>query len=40
VEECRDRLDEEAAAGINLHNVSIAGYDEVEEGKIIEKLLR
>jgi len=40
VEECRDRLAEEAAAGINLHNVSIAGYDPVEEGRIYEQLLK
>lgn len=40
VEECRDRLGEEAAAGINLHNVSIAGYDPLEEGRIYEQLLK
>ena len=40
VEECRDRLDEEAAAGINLHNVSVSGYDAAEEGRIFEQLLR
>jgi alkanesulfonate monooxygenase SsuD/methylene tetrahydromethanopterin reductase-like flavin-dependent oxidoreductase (luciferase family) len=39
-EECRDRLDEEAAAGINLHNVGVAGYDPVEEGRIYEQLLK
>ena len=40
VEECRDRLDEEAAAGINLHGVSVAGYDAAEEGRIYEQLLK
>jgi alkanesulfonate monooxygenase SsuD/methylene tetrahydromethanopterin reductase-like flavin-dependent oxidoreductase (luciferase family) len=40
VEECRDRLAEESAAGINLHNVGVAGYDPVEEGKIYEQLLK
>ena len=40
VEECRDRLDEEAAAGINLHNVSTAGYDGTEEGRIFEQLMK
>jgi alkanesulfonate monooxygenase SsuD/methylene tetrahydromethanopterin reductase-like flavin-dependent oxidoreductase (luciferase family) len=40
VEECRDRLDEEAAAGINLHNVGVAGFDPVEEGKIYEQLVK
>ena len=40
VDECRDRLDEEAAAGINLHNVGVAGYDEVEEGRILEQLAK
>jgi alkanesulfonate monooxygenase SsuD/methylene tetrahydromethanopterin reductase-like flavin-dependent oxidoreductase (luciferase family) len=40
VGECRDRLDEEAAAGINLHNVAVAGYDPIEEGKIYEQLLK
>jgi alkanesulfonate monooxygenase SsuD/methylene tetrahydromethanopterin reductase-like flavin-dependent oxidoreductase (luciferase family) len=40
VEECRDRLDEEAAAGINQHNVGVAGYDPVEEGKIYEQLMK
>jgi alkanesulfonate monooxygenase SsuD/methylene tetrahydromethanopterin reductase-like flavin-dependent oxidoreductase (luciferase family) len=40
VEECRDRLAEEEAAGINLHNVGVAGYDPVEEGKIYEQLMK
>jgi alkanesulfonate monooxygenase SsuD/methylene tetrahydromethanopterin reductase-like flavin-dependent oxidoreductase (luciferase family) len=40
VEECRDRLDEEAAAGINLHNVGVAGFDPLEEGKIYERLMK
>jgi alkanesulfonate monooxygenase SsuD/methylene tetrahydromethanopterin reductase-like flavin-dependent oxidoreductase (luciferase family) len=40
VEECRDRLAEEEAAGINLHNVGVAGYGPVEEGKIYEQLLK
>lgn len=40
VEECRDRLDEEGAAGINLHNAGVAGYDPVEEGRIYEQLLK
>lgn len=40
VEECRDRLAEEAAAGINLHSVGVAGYDLVEEGKIYEQLMK
>lgn len=40
VEECRDGLAKEEAAGINLHNVSISGYDPAEEGRIYERLLR
>ena len=40
VEECRDRLQEEEAAGINLHNVGTAGYSPVEEGKIFEQLMK
>jgi alkanesulfonate monooxygenase SsuD/methylene tetrahydromethanopterin reductase-like flavin-dependent oxidoreductase (luciferase family) len=40
VEECRDRLAEEEAAGINLHNVGVAGFDEIEEGKIYEQLMK
>lgn len=40
VEECRDRLEEEAAAGINLHNLNVSGYDPVEEGRIYEQLLK
>ena len=40
VDECRDRLEEEAAAGINLHSVGVAGFDEIEEGKIYEQLMR
>lgn len=39
VEECRDRLAEEAAAGINLHSVHVSGYDAVEEGRIYERLM-
>ncbi len=40
VEECRDRLAEEEAAGINLHSATIAGFDPVEEGKVFEQLMR
>ncbi len=40
VEECRDRLEEEEAAGINLHNVAISGYDPAEEGRVYEQLLK
>jgi alkanesulfonate monooxygenase SsuD/methylene tetrahydromethanopterin reductase-like flavin-dependent oxidoreductase (luciferase family) len=40
VDECRDRLAEEEAAGINLHSVGVAGYDEMEEGKIYEQLMK
>jgi alkanesulfonate monooxygenase SsuD/methylene tetrahydromethanopterin reductase-like flavin-dependent oxidoreductase (luciferase family) len=40
VGECRDRLAEEEAAGINQHNVGIAGYDPIEEGKIYEQLMK
>jgi alkanesulfonate monooxygenase SsuD/methylene tetrahydromethanopterin reductase-like flavin-dependent oxidoreductase (luciferase family) len=40
VEECRDRLAEEEAAGINLHSVGVAGYEPIEEGKIYEQLLK
>jgi alkanesulfonate monooxygenase SsuD/methylene tetrahydromethanopterin reductase-like flavin-dependent oxidoreductase (luciferase family) len=40
VEECRDRLAEEEAAGINLHNVGVAGYSPEEARKIYEQLLR
>ena len=38
LDQCRDRLAEEEAAGINLHNVGVAGYSPVEEGKILEQL--
>jgi alkanesulfonate monooxygenase SsuD/methylene tetrahydromethanopterin reductase-like flavin-dependent oxidoreductase (luciferase family) len=40
VEECRDRLAEEEAAGINQHNVGVAGFSPIEEGKIYEQLLK
>jgi hypothetical protein len=40
VDECRDRLAEEEAAGINLHSVGVAGFDAVEEGKILERLMK
>lgn len=40
VEECRDRLAEEDAAGINLHSVAISGYDKSEHGKIYEQLMK
>jgi alkanesulfonate monooxygenase SsuD/methylene tetrahydromethanopterin reductase-like flavin-dependent oxidoreductase (luciferase family) len=40
VDQCRDRLAEEEAAGINLHSVGVAGYDPVEEGKIFEQLMK
>ncbi len=40
VDQCRDRLAEEEAAGINLHNVSVAGYSAEEEGRIYEQLLK
>jgi alkanesulfonate monooxygenase SsuD/methylene tetrahydromethanopterin reductase-like flavin-dependent oxidoreductase (luciferase family) len=40
VDQCRDRLAEEEAAGINLHNVSVAGYSPEEEGRIYEQLLK
>jgi len=40
VDQCRDRLAEEAAAGINLHSVAVSGYTPTEEGKIYEQLMR
>jgi alkanesulfonate monooxygenase SsuD/methylene tetrahydromethanopterin reductase-like flavin-dependent oxidoreductase (luciferase family) len=40
VDECRDRLAEEEAAGINLHNVSVAGYSPEETGRIYEQLMK
>ena len=40
VDECRDRLAEEEAAGINLHSAGVAGYDAMEEGKILEQLAK
>jgi len=40
VDECRDRLAEEEAAGINLHSAGVAGYDEMEEGRIYEQLMK
>jgi alkanesulfonate monooxygenase SsuD/methylene tetrahydromethanopterin reductase-like flavin-dependent oxidoreductase (luciferase family) len=40
VDECRDRLAEEEAAGINLHSAGVAGYDPIEEGKIYEQLMK
>jgi alkanesulfonate monooxygenase SsuD/methylene tetrahydromethanopterin reductase-like flavin-dependent oxidoreductase (luciferase family) len=40
VDECRDRLAEEAAAGVNLHSAGVAGYDAMEEGKIYEQLMK
>jgi alkanesulfonate monooxygenase SsuD/methylene tetrahydromethanopterin reductase-like flavin-dependent oxidoreductase (luciferase family) len=40
VDECRDRLAEEQAAGINLHSAGVAGFDAVEEGKIYEQLMK
>jgi alkanesulfonate monooxygenase SsuD/methylene tetrahydromethanopterin reductase-like flavin-dependent oxidoreductase (luciferase family) len=40
VEECRDRLAEEEAAGINLHSVGVAGFDPVEEGRVFEQLMK
>ncbi|MHB8376696.1 MAG: LLM class flavin-dependent oxidoreductase [Dehalococcoidia bacterium] len=40
VDACRERLAEEEAAGINLHNVIVAGYTPQEEGRIYEQLLR
>ncbi|MDE3095033.1 MAG: LLM class flavin-dependent oxidoreductase [Chloroflexota bacterium] len=39
VDACRERLAEEEAAGINLHNVAVAGYTPEEEGRIYERLL-
>ncbi len=39
MEECRDRLAEEEAAGINLHSVTVVAESAVEEGRILEKLL-
>jgi|FLYL01.1.fsa_nt_gi F420-dependent oxidoreductase-like protein len=40
VEECRERLAEEEAAGINLHNVNIVGYEPAEERRIYEALMK
>jgi alkanesulfonate monooxygenase SsuD/methylene tetrahydromethanopterin reductase-like flavin-dependent oxidoreductase (luciferase family) len=41
VEECRDRLAEQEAAGATLHTVSVHGAESpVEEGRIYEALLR
>lgn len=40
VDECRDRIAEEEAAGINLHSVGVAGYSDVEAGKIYEQLMK
>jgi hypothetical protein len=40
-EECRERLIEQEAAGINLHTISIKDADSAaEEGRIIETLLK
>ncbi len=39
VDACRERLAEEEVAGINLHNVAVAGYTPEEEGRIYERLL-
>lgn len=40
VDECRDRLAQEEAAGINLHNVTVSGYEAAEEGRIYEQLMK
>jgi alkanesulfonate monooxygenase SsuD/methylene tetrahydromethanopterin reductase-like flavin-dependent oxidoreductase (luciferase family) len=40
VDECRDRLAEEEAAGINLHSVGVTGYEPLEEGRIYEQLMK
>jgi alkanesulfonate monooxygenase SsuD/methylene tetrahydromethanopterin reductase-like flavin-dependent oxidoreductase (luciferase family) len=40
VEECRERLAVEAAAGVTLHTVSVQGAETaVEEGRLLEQLL-
>ena len=41
VEECRDRLIEQEAAGISLHSVSVEGFaSPVEQGRVYEQLMR
>jgi len=40
IEECRERLDEEEAAGINLHNVTVLTSDPMEEGRVYEQLVK
>src|SRR5574338_338567 len=40
VDQCRDRLAEEEAAGINLHNVGVSGYSPEETGRIYEQLMK
>ncbi len=41
VEECRDRLQEQEAAGVNLHSVSVQGAESpMEEGRILEQLAK
>jgi alkanesulfonate monooxygenase SsuD/methylene tetrahydromethanopterin reductase-like flavin-dependent oxidoreductase (luciferase family) len=41
VEECRDRLQAQAEAGINLHRVSVQGAESsIEEGRLLEALAK
>lgn len=38
VEACKERLAQQAAAGIDLHIVDVVGHDEIETARILEKL--
>ena len=41
VEECRERLQEQAEAGVNLHRVAVQGAESaVEEGRLLEALAK
>jgi alkanesulfonate monooxygenase SsuD/methylene tetrahydromethanopterin reductase-like flavin-dependent oxidoreductase (luciferase family) len=39
VERCVERLDEQAAAGVDVHQVSVAGYEGPELGRVFERLV-
>ena len=41
VEECRDRLQAQQEAGVNLHRVNVQGAESaIEEGRLLEQLMK
>jgi len=39
VEECRDRLAQEAEAGVTVHRIGVVAEDDREYGRVLEKLV-